>query len=302
MMAARAHSVARRSSLVAPLALAAALSAGMLACSGAATGAEAPPATASSAATKAPVAEQSHGVVKVFADALSEVALRADQRAIVEKLAQETEARHAPLTKARAEIATTLAAQIEANAIDTGALQPKFDAATAAAEAAQQGDRDALQKLHDVLDATQRAAFVDALRASFHGGHRGPEGGMRPADWARELALTGDQQTRIRDLLMEQHKAHEGEAKARPDLASHDHARGKGGPAEPGEFLEAFKGDAFAIDAVSPKRDVRVEGRGMSEHVVAVVKTILPELTVEQRGKAASMVRAYVADEHAPGL
>ncbi|MGH7280370.1 MAG: hypothetical protein ACRELY_02515, partial [Polyangiaceae bacterium] len=57
-------------------------------------------------ATKAAVAVNSHGMVKVVASALSEVPLRADQRTAIEKLASDAETRHQSMVTARAALSS----------------------------------------------------------------------------------------------------------------------------------------------------------------------------------------------------
>src|SRR5947209_2008630 len=76
------------------------------------------PQTAQSAATKAPVAQNAHGPVKMIGAALGEVALRPEQRTEIEKLASDAEARHATGSTARKDLMEALAAQVDAGKID----------------------------------------------------------------------------------------------------------------------------------------------------------------------------------------
>ena len=85
------------------------------------------PQTSAAAATKAPIGTNTHGFVKVVGDALGEVALRPEQRTEIEKLAQDAEARHAPMFEGRKELMLAFADQIERGTIDKAALQPKID-------------------------------------------------------------------------------------------------------------------------------------------------------------------------------
>ena len=85
------------------------------------------PQTQASAVTKAPIAPQTHGVVKVFGDALGEVALRPDQRTELEKLAASAEQRHLAMADGKKDLMLTVADQIEKGSIDRAALQPKID-------------------------------------------------------------------------------------------------------------------------------------------------------------------------------
>lgn len=302
MIGTRALSIVRRSSLSAALSLAYGL--GAVACGSAAEGAP-PTATAASAATKAPVAAQSHGMVRLFADALGDVPLRADQRATVEALASEADARHAPLAKTRADIAAALATQIEKNAVDVGALIPQIEAATRATEAAQDGDRAALQKLHGLLDASQRSAFVDAFEARLHaqmeGAHHGANGRPRMGAWAEELALTSEQEARVRDVVRELMKAHAEEWKRAHEASDARANANASRPAGPHEFLDAFRSETFIVGTLAPKRNVGPDARAMTEHIALLVKAVLPELTAEQRVKAAALVRAHAVELDGPG-
>ena len=130
---------------------------------GGSVAAEAPTAPADVVATKAPVAVTAHGHVKLAGEALSEVPLRADQRAQIEHLAVDADARQAAVRAARQDLKLALADQVAAGQIDRTALQPKIDAIGTAALGAQTADRAALTQLHSILDASQRSLFVDAL-------------------------------------------------------------------------------------------------------------------------------------------
>src|ERR1700722_2040861 len=117
----------------------------------AATVSSEPAPAAQGATTVAPVATTAHGAVKLFGDALGDVPLTASQRVAVEQLATDADARHAQARAARADLMTTVAAQVEAGQIDRTALQPKLDALTAAMQASQPADRAAFEQLHAIL-------------------------------------------------------------------------------------------------------------------------------------------------------
>ena len=115
--------------------------------------------------TRAPVAQSAHGQVKLIGDALGDVPLTAAQRAELEQLATDAEARHAAARAAGKDMMLALAGQVEAGAIDRAALKAKVDAVSAALLASQPADRAGFQKLHDILGPDQRVAFVDAFEA-----------------------------------------------------------------------------------------------------------------------------------------
>jgi Spy/CpxP family protein refolding chaperone len=267
----------------------------VLGCSGS-TAASDPTASAvaaESAPGKAPVAPQAKGHMRVVADALSQVALRPDQRAEIEQMAKDAGARHAAHEAAHAQVLQTLAAQIEAGKIDRAALQPSIDAAIAAGNAAHPADQAAMQRLHALLTPEQRAQFADALESSFHA-RMGAHAGAPHSDhvghldkWAADLKLTDDQRAQIATILKGQFMGHHAEMKEA-------HGKGK-------MFVESFKSDTFTP---APAEDVAAKANAMADHIVGVAQAVLPILTPEQRSLAATKVRARAsgaeADDGAP--
>src|SRR5579864_5811103 len=142
-----------------------AASAASVACSGGTTTDAQQPQTSASALTKAPVGVNTHGMVRVVGEAFGEVALRADQRAELEKLVTEAETRQAATVDARKDLMVTIADQVEKGSVDRTALQPKIDALVAVLQKNQADHAAAMTKAHALLDADQRSAFVDALHA-----------------------------------------------------------------------------------------------------------------------------------------
>ncbi len=249
-----------------------------------------PAMSASSAATKAPVAQSAHGPVKLIGDALGDVALTSTQRSDIEQLASDAEARHAGARAAGKEMMLAFAAQIEEGSIHRDLLQPKIDAVTAALTLAQPADRAAFQKLHDLLQPDQRAAFVDAFEARVREHMRGAgEGGPGHAgpmwkQWAADLALTDAQKDQIRTALSAQRDGGEqgpGEGRA----AFRDAGR------HAGKMLEAFKADNFTIDQVAPARDIHGSAAHASDRFLRMAEAALPVLTAPQRAIAAQKLR-----------
>ncbi|MBX3211643.1 MAG: Spy/CpxP family protein refolding chaperone [Labilithrix sp.] len=275
------------------------------------------PQTSASAATKAPIGTNTHGVVRLVGDALGEVPLRPEQRAEIEKLAAEAEARHAPMGDAKKELMTAFAAQIESGTLDRAALQPKIDKVTADFEKVRADDRAALTKLHGLLDAEQRGAFVDALEKQMKAkrGERGEhmKGGFgKLKALADDLQLTDEQRGQIRDAMREAYKegreAHKDGANAggwrhhaRGERGP-GHAEGKrggprhgGGPHAGKRSLEAFRADTFDLDQVAPPHDAKAMARFGVDRMSGFAEKILPILTPEQRKIAADKVRAMAA-------
>jgi Spy/CpxP family protein refolding chaperone len=266
---------------------------------------EQPPQTTAGAQTKAPVGASTHGVVKVVGDALGEVSLRDSQRTEIEKLALDAEVRHAPIMEHRKAMMVAVADQIEKGAIDRAALQSNLDQVAADVEKIGADDRGALVKLHGLLDAEQRNAFVDALEKQMkakrgnHEGH-GPPGLMRLKQLADELNLTDQQRSAIRDALRESFKegmrsgpdgAGEAGQRGRPDW----HAMMAAGPFGGKKMLEAFRGDKLDADKLVPPPGAKAMLAFGADRAIGVASKILPILTPEQRKIAADKLRAAAA-------
>lgn len=265
----------RRSLLVLSLALAVPA----LGCGGSVT--SEPPQMADTATTKAPVAVNAHGPVKLFGEALGDVPLTAAQRTQIEQLATDSEARHADARAARKDLMTALAAQVQTGQIDRAALQPKIDALVAALQKAQPGDRAAFEQLHAILDPQQRTAFVDAVKARI-GAHMGEMHDKHPMkQWAEDLKLTDDQRAQIKSAIMDRMHA------ANAAGGAHDWTQAK----HHGEaVMQAFETDRFVMAEVSPPRDMQAQVTKMTGHVLGIAEAALPVLTPEQRVLAAQKI------------
>jgi Spy/CpxP family protein refolding chaperone len=258
----------------------------ILACSGSVAG-ETPVATAEGVATKAPLTTAAHGHVKLAAEALGEVPLRADQRVQVEKLAVAADASQAAVRAARRDLMAALADQIAAGQVEKTALSAKIDAIGAAATGSQAAERAGLEQLHAILDANQRSLFADAFRdkiqARFQEGHHAGFGGMK-ARWA-ELNLTDDQQAQIKAIMHDEFSSQ----------GHHGGGEWKGGMERGEKTLAAFKGEAFVLDQVAPAMDMRAKSSEMAGRFVDIAARVLPILTAEQRATAAQKLHARAA-------
>lgn len=106
---------------------------------------------------------------------------------------------------------TDLAAGIRATKLDNAKLQADYAAIDKAVQAGLEREAEVLNTLHGALDATQRQALVDEVKAKRAAHERphmaGPDGG--PVDWAKgrlvrltaELALDDGQQKSVAALL-----------------------------------------------------------------------------------------------------
>jgi Spy/CpxP family protein refolding chaperone len=255
------------------------------------------PQTTASALTKAPVGTGTHGMVRVVGDALGEVNLRPDQRVELEKLAQDAEARHAPMVERRKEVMLAVADQIEQGAIDRAALQVKIDTIAADMDKVGTDDRSALVKLHDVLDGDQRNAFVDALEKQMkakHGEH-GMQRFARMKQLADDLKLTDAQRSQIHDIMRESFKdMHQGG----PGEQGHHVPPGMIGARgyAPGKhLLDAFREDKLDVSKMGPPHAAKEMIGAGATHVMTIAEKILPILTPEQRKIAADKLRTAAA-------
>lgn len=264
------------------------------------------PQTSASAATKAPLGTNTRGVVKIVSDALGEVPLRSDQRTEIETLAAEAEARHAPTADARKELMLTFADQVENGAIDRAALQAKIDAAAADLEKVRADDRAALVKLHALLDAEQRHAFVDALEEQMKSmkskrGDRGAhaKGGFgKMKQLAADLELTDEQKSQIKDAMREARKeGKETWKRRRHERAGHGaaHADRKGPRRGPMKVLEAFREDKLDLDKLALRGGAEPAARSATLRMASMAEKVLPILTPQQRKIAADKLRAMAA-------
>lgn len=287
------------------------------------------PQTSASAATKAPIGQNTHGVVKMVGDALGDVALRPEQRTEIEKLVADAEARHTNMSGARKELMLAFADQVEKGSLDKGALQPKIDKVVADIEKVRPDDAAALSRLHAILDTDQRSAFVDALeaRTKHHRGHHGMKGHHEGKDavkgeadkpehaehakggehmkghhgnpfgrmhqLAEEMKLTTEQKVQIGAVFAEGAKEHHKDFSAM-------RAKMKEGK----ERMETFRTDKFDANTMpmlqkDAARDKIKEG---SVKVFGFAEKILPILTPEQRKIAADKIRNAAEHGHDIGL
>jgi len=248
--------------------------------------ASAPVVSADSAATRAPVAQNAHGPVRLVGAALGDVPLLAPQRAEVEKLAADAEARQGDVRVARRDLTLALASQVETGVVDRAALAPKIEALATAVQKAQPADRQAFERLHAILGPDQRTAFVNALDARVHDRVRDVEDRHPLRQWAEDLKLTADQRAQLKAVL-------------KPRIEAMRHGPGDGRP-ERGQrrgakLMAAFKQDRFVMDEVAPPRDAGTGVRTKSDRVLGLLEQALPILTPAQRTIAAQKLRDRAA-------
>lgn len=264
--------------------------------------------------SKAPIGSNTHGFVKVAGEALGEVPLKPEQRTELEKIANDADRRHASTADGRKELANAIADQIEKGTIDKAALEPKIDRVVADMEKVRPADQAAVARVHALLDADQRNAFVDALEKKLHDArehHKGGHGGFgRMMKLADELKLTDAQRDQIKTVLMDAHEEHEkdgdrvsGERGEHGGRGPHHRDGAKAHRAEHGKGphgLEAFRSDRFDATAAGPHGDVKEHAAKGTTRMLGLAEKILPILTPEQRKIAADKLRAMSANGETP--
>jgi Spy/CpxP family protein refolding chaperone len=235
-------------------------------------------------ATRAPVAQNTHGPVKVVGEALSDVPLTPQQRGDIAQLAAEADARHGATRAAERDLLGALAAQVQVGAIDRSALQPKIDAVVAATAQAQPADRAAIERLHSILGPDQRTAFVDALEARL-AEHHGRWSGRHPMrELIKELKLSDTQLSQIKTVAKDSMRSmREGKGPGTWGLGEGWHRGAK--------VLHAFEQDHFVLDEVAPPIDVGKRATTMTDHFVTLASQVFPILTPEQRAIVARELR-----------
>jgi Spy/CpxP family protein refolding chaperone len=228
-----------------------------------------------------------HGPMAAIREALQKLDLKPDQKAGVEKLATDAKARHLPVFAAREALAKAIADQVQAGAIDRGALAAPMGALLTAIDQARPGDRAAFVRLHEILDKTQRGKLVDSLEARFaeHGGKRWG-GGHGPGmgalkQWANELHLSDAQREQVKTAMMSHFGAHKDAMRA---AGSEMRAEGK-------QILERFRQDTFTLDD-SPALFGRPRLEAHIGKLLFAVEVVVPILTPAQRTQAAAKIRA----------
>ena len=224
--------------------------------------------------------------------AMKKLDLRADQRVAVESLAKDMKAKAAPIRKLRQQAIKELAAGVRAGKIDKARAQQLMAQAKSQAEALKPEFQTALNKLHSILDAKQRAQLVDLLKKKrgekfskmrgMGGKHRGKMQKM-----AKELGLTDAQKDQIQDVMYAQFKKNRGEMRAK-----RGEMRAKWGQrkADMKAAAEAFKSDSFDARSLAAFQHRPGFAKQKGQRMIAFSEAVLPILTAEQREKLATMI------------
>jgi Spy/CpxP family protein refolding chaperone len=217
---------------------------------------------------------------------LDELDLKPEQRATLERLKKEQHGRMAPVRKARHDLMEAVADGVQAGNVDVVKLTPQIDALTQSVEATKPGLQEALNEAHRTLTPAQRSKLVAEL--SEHGPGAlalgGEDMGKGPAAMfmkrmGDELGLTTAQRQAIRTKLEGERSAHR---------AGRDAIRAKWQT-----MAKAFETPDFDAKRLDIGGDATTLVRTHSTGMIRTLNQVLPELTPEQRTKAATAMRSH---------
>jgi hypothetical protein len=232
-------------------------------------------------AAQAPQAQAVRGGVGVpFLRAVDTLTnLRPDQKQTIDGLRASLQQQAAPVTAARAKLGAELASEVRAGKIDESRIQPLVQQIAAARAASRPAIQQAMNTLHDTLDASQRQALVDAMHA-----HRGEHRGMMREHMAKiadELGLTEAQRESIKAAMHAERGEHRGHARG-------EHAEGK---QHMQALATAFVSDDFDAAALNVGAHDGME-KHFEKRMTRLLEAAVPVLTADQREKLAAKIEA----------
>ena len=243
------------------------------------------------AASPGTIAQADHGALShsVFLQAVSAVSLRPDQQQKVAAIRAGLEEQAAPVRAARPQLGAELATQVRAGKIDQTRLQPLVDQLAAAAGKTKPAAQQAVQQIHDALDASQRQALVAALHEKVSAGTS--PGAIRDhlQKLAATLNLSDEQRATIRAQV-------HGELAGRGEAMRAEHGANK---ARMQAIAAAFPGDAFDAKALDVGEQVLGSARRLSALTSVFLEATVPVLTAAQREILATKIvdRTELAEE-----
>lgn len=216
---------------------------------------------------------------KLIARALDQVELRPDQQKEVDKLRSEAAARHQPVKQARRALMVKVADQLDKGQINRCDLGHEVQGVASEVSKVRAADRDAFERLHDILDQDQRKEFVDALKSEVDAARKAHDPGAIADRMGKELNLSSDQKDSIKRIITGLKEVRE----AQPGYEQHRERWSR--------TLEAFKGDDFDIDEVAPMGDVEAKATKRINARLWAAEAIIPVLNQQQRSLAAKKLR-----------
>lgn len=224
---------------------------------------------------------QEVAIVGFVGDATSELKLTEDQRRHIDAILSALTEKHAAALLARKVLSRDLAASVDANALDEALLMLDAKNLGDARAAVAGDDARALAELHALMDVSQRKAFAAALVArADHLKVDDPK--SRLATWSYDLRLDDAQRAKIEAKL---NGDAAGDASAR---AEHDIWDQRLRATAAGFGEASFQGDVF------DDKNVVETTKARTARLVTFLRVVLPELSEEQRGRAAGIIRSDV--------
>jgi Spy/CpxP family protein refolding chaperone len=239
------------------------------------------------------------GFVMFIAMSLSSLGTTPDQESAITKVRSDLRAKMQPAQDAEKALLSILADGVAAGTLDPTKVEAAVAHVSAASADVAAATADALNQLHAVLTAPQRAAVADKLEAhmqvwrSANADAEGPSGtgqaGGRLATVAQSIGLTPDQVDKVRKSFDSTMNL----AGSRPDS----------GEAE--TYVKSF-GAAFASDAFdahgltnnSGAENGRIAGSGATA-MARFYEALTPVLTPDQRTKVAATLRSHASRDDA---
>jgi len=222
---------------------------------------------------------QEVGVLTLLADALSNLDLDEAQHKRVVALTDEIKRRHRGALGNRTMLAVDMAEAVESGTVDEAKLLATADALGHARAEVGSGDGKALEELHGLLKPDQRAKLAAALSTKADQ-LKLDDFESRYGIWRLEVRIPPEQDARI-------------EPKLKADAASAESAKAerdawqKRVRATAAAFKEATFSGALLMDPDPIGTTV-----GRMKRTVAFLKIVVPELTEDQRARAATFIRA----------
>jgi len=211
---------------------------------------------------------------------MDKLELRADQRARLESLAKDVEARLEPARKLRHGIALELVRELRAGKLDRPRLQALLQTVEAQHQAVRPVVLAALDNLHRTLTPVQRKKLVLALETGRHRrGHHHGLSALRRA--TKQLGLSDEQLDRIQAVVKSGHGVG---ARLSRMLKLHDQLDAA---------KETFLSDAFEASKLEIVQQAPALIRERLAEMIGIGEQVLPLLTAEQRSLAATLLEAH---------
>jgi hypothetical protein len=210
-------------------------------------------------------------------ESLRTLSLRADQRARIAAVAASIAPSREATRAARAALLAALAAQVERGDVDPQALRAKIDAAVNAEASERATERAALEQLHGILDAGQRAAMADTMESRLAAWEPRETRAGELRRITAELRLTRAQRAAVAALLRGAPIPHDLPPRAAKSIER--------------RIAEAFRSEDFVMEHVVHD-DTRATAAARLARFVGLAARIAHLLAPEQRHIAAGKLRA----------